>query len=943
MSSEEGPFGIVRRRFLQIGVGGIWLVTGRLRQAEAAVTDPAGGWSGPPGKARYRIEGLAKVRGQKIYARDFRSKDMGWGEAEAFAMVLRATVVGRPWTAIQLGMLPDDLRPVKVVTAAELVKDKIALPDSDDTSSQSFAPGSLFVAKNTAAEFYGQPVAILIFKSYRIYREANRILQFNPDVIQFGSAPPVGSITSMYRATPTVIPLETFKATAGSKRFQRAAMPPPGSGGPADAPFYLPPTYVTRYKNQFSQTLQGATNPYQPGSSPANQQAADFRQKIAEEMKTEWHVVEGHYETQQIDPMFMEPESGLAWFESDKQTLHMVVGTQSTEGCLQDAATMFAAGSAFPVKTMVLNACYPGGGFGGRDVSTFPTLLSLAAVYSAGPVRMAYNRFEQFQSGLKQLGSEVEQKLAIDSTGKFQALVAKYRMKAGGRNNYSQWIAQLAGYCGGGSYVIPRVAIDATAEASSGVIAGSMRGFGGPQAAFAVESLIDEAARQLKRDPIQLREQNAIAQGQETVTGYQIAHSCRVAEICRRARTHPLWIGRAAEHARRGPDAPVLYGVGFGMANQAFGTGADGVMAAVQFDSDGKLSVTSNAVDMGNGLATTLAISTAALGTNAHRVQTGDPELFNSALQMVSGEPPAWTNPHYTPSVSMSSSACITAFHQVHAVEQACRILMETAVWPAARVLWKLPATASTKAVHPVWEGASLTAKGLPRLASKDIVAAMFRSGGVTGAVVHACYQGEWLTSDFLLDGGTWSGPIDALAVQRGNPNWSFVARTKINQPPPNAHNFGRSLYSPSGTLAAVEVHRDTGTVRVLAVHTILEAGRVLQPDLLAGQSQGAVAMGIGYVLLEDLPPTTGGAGDGTWNLNRYQVARWRDVPLRNVTLDLLPPVTPDEPARGIAEAVLCPVLPAIAAAVTHATGRRFHSLPITPDRVKEALSRASD
>src|SRR5437762_2679916 len=128
MSSEEGQFGIVRRRFLQIGAGGIWLVTGRLRQAEAAVTDPAGGWSGPPGKARYRIEGLAKVRGQKIYARDFRSKDLGWGEAEAFAMVLRTTVVGRPLTAIHLAMLPDALKPVRVVTAADLAKDKVALP-----------------------------------------------------------------------------------------------------------------------------------------------------------------------------------------------------------------------------------------------------------------------------------------------------------------------------------------------------------------------------------------------------------------------------------------------------------------------------------------------------------------------------------------------------------------------------------------------------------------------------------------------------------------------------------------------------------------------------------------------------------------------------------------------------------------------------------------------
>jgi len=107
---------------------------------------------------------------------------------------------------------------------------------------------------------------------------------------------------------------------------------------------------------------------------------------------------------------------------------------------------------------------------------------------------------------------------------------------------------------------------------------------------------------------------------------------------------------------------------------------------------------------------------------------------------------------------------------------------------------------------------------------------------------------------------------------------------------------------------------------------------------MVMGQYYGGVAMGIGFALLEYLPHTVGGAGEGDWNLNRYRAALWRDLPLDRIELHLLEPVSPDEPGRGIAEAALTPIAPAIANAVADATGHRFHQLPITPDKVLEAL-----
>jgi CO/xanthine dehydrogenase Mo-binding subunit len=71
--------------------------------------------------------------------------------------------------------------------------------------------------------------------------------------------------------------------------------------------------------------------------------------------------------------------------------------------------------------------------------------------------------------------------------------------------------------------------------------------------------------------------------------------------------------------------------------------------------------------------------------------------------------------------------------------------------------------------------------------------------------------------------------------------------------------------------------------------------------------------------------------------LDNYRVALAADMPLKHLELTVLP--TEETTARGIAEAVLCPIAPAIANAVSAATGHRFRNLPITSAQIREALS----
>ena len=105
------------------------------------------------------------------------------------------------------------------------------------------------------------------------------------------------------------------------------------------------------------------------------------------------------------------------------------------------------------------------------------------------------------------------------------------------------------------------------------------------------------------------------------------------------------------------------------------------------------------------------------------------------------------------------------------------------------------------------------------------------------------------------------------------------------------------------------------------------------------GQAQGGFARGVGYALLETLPPYEGGPGNGQWNLGQYLVARGSDLPLRDLEIEVLPAVTPDEPPKGIAEVVMIPVVPALLNAIHDATGRRFQSLPVSASMLKGAFT----
>jgi CO/xanthine dehydrogenase Mo-binding subunit len=344
--------------------------------------------------------------------------------------------------------------------------------------------------------------------------------------------------------------------------------------------------------------------------------------------------------------------------------------------------------------------------------------------------------------------------------------------------------------------------------------------------------------------------------------------------------------------------------------------------------------VATHAIDMGSGTATALSLATAqSLGVNAHEIETGIVEKF-AALRLVEGFKPRPDDPRWTPLIFSSTKASGTAGCWVHGVEQASRVLLEAGLLPAAREIWGGNRRIAVGDVR--WTNGALAAEGLPPIPLARLANRAHDRGHVVSAMIHAFFSGEWAEADYTVGADTYRWQIDALAIRRGRDSERILIdrkNAKLMTVESTWAGNGQRL-GATACLVAVSVDRRTGSVAVLEGVQFVNPGKILQQDLLEGQLDGCFAMAVGQALLEYLPPYEDGAGNGLWNLHRYNVPLAGDVAVGKIEKVIFPPETPDAPARGVAEVAMVAVAPAIANAVAHATGIRVRDLPITPEKI---------
>jgi CO/xanthine dehydrogenase Mo-binding subunit len=136
--------------------------------------------------------------------------------------------------------------------------------------------------------------------------------------------------------------------------------------------------------------------------------------------------------------------------------------------------------------------------------------------------------------------------------------------------------------------------------------------------------------------------------------------------------------------------------------------------------------------------------------------------------------------------------------------------------------------------------------------------------------------------------------------------------------------------------IAEVEVDDDTGEVQVLGVWAAHDIGRVVNPQQVEGQIEGAVVMAVGHALMEDYIQVEGQTT--THGFAKYILPTSLDIP--QITSILIQEPDPKTPlgVKGIGEPAITPTAPAIINAIYDAVGVRMTRLPATPERVMEAL-----
>ncbi|WP_328716946.1 xanthine dehydrogenase family protein molybdopterin-binding subunit [Halomonas elongata] len=920
-----------RRAFLKGSATGIGITVAPLgSRAFAALFEPRvtatrDQWASPSG-AHFRIDAISKVSGAKVFARDIRARDMpGWPQQQSHAMLLKAPRADRTYQGFDLSLLDDGLQPDRIVTSADLEQDGVGFPESH-------GPDPLLPEGKTPL-FLGHPVAILIWHDFARYRAAKNALQFRDDLIHYGAK--TG---------------EVERPPYGSFRYVRVGGETP----------YDPDVFSSLKDSDLFPTIKNR-RPVWPDDPSLNGDIGEQgvyharrMQDTLDDPPDNWEVFQARYTTPYIEPAALEPDNGNGWLDPDTGALNFVVATQCPFESAHETARMLE-GSRFDVRHLNVHPGYTVG-YGSKDHNIFVYYAVIAALYGDGhPVRLANDRFEQFQSGIKRHPFDMDYRLAVDRDSlKFQIFRAHMDVNGGGRANYSASVAAVGATAAQSVYYLPRSDLATTAYPSRAVEAGSMRGYGTLQTMAATEMMVDELAERLDVDPIELRRANVLEAGMKNTQGAIPGGAIRVGEMLDKAKLHPLWKERTERRDKRQAEDPDhLYGTGFAISHKDFGTGAEAPMASVEIDAEGRIRLRQIAIDMGTGTATSQAMNVVDfLGRPADDIKTGETDWPELALE-TSGNPYTMQqaeqdrlsrNPRWTPRLASPSSASNSAYYSSHATREAARLVFRHGLWPAALSIWGQGIYGGQANPYVVrledarWVEGHLTASGMTPIPLAKLAAKAHEMGLVTAASVHAFNRWSWASAEFPLGDETPRLPLDAVAVKYGDDDYHLLDRRDVRYPDVQLNNAHVTYYSPVATLVDLRVNKGSGEVEILEHYSWVECGKPIVPELVKGQLEGGIAMGIGHALLEEMPLYEDGPGNGTWNFNRYQLPLARHCAVWKQGSEILPPLSDTDPAKGMGEVVMIPIVGAIVNALAHATGQRFRDLPVTPERIKEAL-----
>ncbi|RLE25561.1 MAG: xanthine dehydrogenase [Actinobacteria bacterium] len=593
------------------------------------------------------------------------------------------------------------------------------------------------------------------------------------------------------------------------------------------------------------------------------------------------HVYEQTFRVHQVQPVPIENHISVAWLDSDER---LVVRT-STQVPFH-VRRMLAPVVGMEIKNIRIIKPRIGGGFGAKQEMLIEDIVAHLAIRTRRPVKLELTREEEFMSSRTRHPQTITYKTGVDDHGKLVAQDMRLIGNTGPYGAHASTVQTVAGLRGLTSYNSATKRFDCDVVYANIPVPGAYRGYGAPQAEFALEAHMEDIAHDLDLDPIEFKRQNWVKVGDELdiaphlgeravaegeLDEYPTVKTSGIEECVAQGKRSIGWHRRDDPSWTSPADRPTIRR-GLGFAFCMHGTSIpflDMGGCSIKLNDDGSFNMLIGATDLGTGADTVIGqIAAEVLG-----VPLDDIKIYSSDTDIT----PFDTGAYASSTTYISGTAAKLAAEKVRKrlKERAAMLLGED-----------VPCTIELR------DRRAWTADG--RSVSLEEIA------------------------------------LDSLHTQDQEQIMDTASYVSPDCPPPFAAQF-----------AELEVDIETGQVTVVKLVMAVDCGVAINPVTASGQVEGGMIQALGYAHCEEYAFDDDGRMVNA-EIGPYKIYRADEMPETEVFLVQTMEDSGPLGAKAVAEIPKDGVAPALRNAILHATGARIDALPFTPERVWHALHSAS-
>lgn len=544
---------------------------------------------------------------------------------------------------------------------------------------------------------------------------------------------------------------------------------------------------------------------------------------------------------------------------------------------------MLSTAIGLPMNRITVVHTAVGGGFGGKISGNIEIrAAAIAQKCEYRPVKMVLSRREEWETVYTRQALVGYYKTGVSKNGKIIARKVTLYWDAGAYADYEVSVARSAGFMAAGPYDIPNIWIDSYAVYTNKIVATAYRGFGCSETTFCYEQDMDIIADKFGLDPVKFRLKNALERGMENATGQRL-RSCALKDCIN------LVNEKAGRETKKSENDGIKRGRGIAVMHK-FTVHTVPTADIVKLNEDGTITLETSAVDIGQGSNTVMAQILA--------------DVLGISIDKITVVP---INTDYS-GYGWQTAASSKTFFNGNSTIRAGLDLRRKILHYGSMVL-HIPES---------------------DLATRD------------GKIYSLCDPDKSIPFSavslgvFNEEGGQYGGPVIGYGVFTVEDGSFLDTETGQGRKP-------SAFWMFAAMIAEVEVNTETGNIRVVRFVSANDVGKAINPKMVQGQINGGAIQGLGSALFEEVLINREGKVMNA-NMHDYKMPTIGDCPDEMISIPVETQPHPDGPfgAKGVGEpAMACPAA-AIANAVADALGVRIYSMPLTPEKILDALEKKS-